>query len=390
MKKKRWFTMIGSICLSLVLAALLLPACAPVEVPEEIAKLEAEIADLEDDVAAEKTKTAAEKAKVSNLEAEIAALKKPVEVLEWNFQHTWAAGENHFFYRLRDIVGELSDGRLQLEVFSSNELVPDMDAAEAVSTRVLDMSMIHLDQYSGTVPEGAIEQIPFLWKDLEEKATAYFEWGITDILAEATEDVYDGLKIVGWTIADPGCIIFKDEFETLADLKGKIINVDDPMASILRDNFGLSITFFPPEEIYTALATGTLDGTEYGSEVAMTAMGLEEVGKYLMLPHYQIFWCGCYIIPEEVYNTMPDDLRAILVEGLIAMGWHMRTTYNDMMFESREKMLKAGVTFVVLPDEDIAALSAAGLDAMADIKATSPRCERLVNLIEESLAKFGR
>jgi len=288
------------------------------------------------------------------------------------------------------MMAAMSGGRLQLDVFSSNELVPDMDCAEAIATGVIDMSLIHLDQYSGTVPEGAVEQIPFLWKDLEEKATVYFKWGVTDILAEAAEEAYDGLKVVGWTVADPGALIFKDEFKTLADLKGKILNVDDPMASILRDDFGLSITFFPPEEIYTALATGTLDGTEYGSEVAMTSLALEEVAKYLMLPHYQIFWAGAYVIPMENYNALPDDLKAILEEGLIAMGWHMRTTYNDMMFESRETMLKAGVTFVVLPDEDIAALSAAGLRTMGDIKATSPRCERLVNIIEESLAKFGR
>ena len=288
------------------------------------------------------------------------------------------------------MIGEMSGGRFELNVFSSNELIPDMDCAEAVATGVIPMSMIHIDQYSGTIPEGAIEQIPFLWKSLEEKAQAYFMWGISDIMAEATEDAYDGLKVVGYTVADPGALIFKDEFKTLADLKGKILNVDDPMASILRDDFGLSITFFPPEEIYTALATGTLDGTEYGSEVAMTSLGLEEVAKYLMLPHYQIFWCGLYVVNEEAYNTLPDDLKAILREGLIAMGWHMRTTYNDMMFESRDIMLKAGVTFVVLPDEDIAALSAAGLRTMADIKATSPRCERIVTLIEESLAKYGR
>ena len=61
-----------------------------------------------------------------------------------------------------------------------------------------------------------------------------------------------------------------------------------------------------------------------------------------------------------------------------------------MMFEARETMMNAGVTFVVLPDEDIAALSSAGLEAMADIKATSPRAERVVTLIEEALAKFGR
>jgi TRAP-type C4-dicarboxylate transport system substrate-binding protein len=288
------------------------------------------------------------------------------------------------------MIDAMSGGRLQLEVYSSNELVPDMDAADAIATGVIDMALIHWDQYSGTVPSGAVEQIPFLWKNTDEKLPAYFVWGVADAIRKEAESVYDGLKIVGWTIADPGAIIFKDEFETLADLKGRIINVDDPMASILRDNFGLSITFFPPEEIYTALALGTLDGTEYGSEVAMTAMGLEEVAKYLMLPHYQQFWAGGYSVNQDKFEALPDDLQAILEEGLWAMGVHMRTTYDDMIITEREKMLKAGVTFVTLPDADIAALSRGGLDAMDDIAAQSEYAAEAVQIIRESLAKFGR
>ena len=287
------------------------------------------------------------------------------------------------------MLNDMSGGRLQLEVYSSNELVPDMDAADAVATGVLDMTMIHLDQYSGTVPAGAVEQIPFLFASVDEKLPVYFEWGVTDTLAEAVKDVY-GIKVVGWTIADPGAIVFKDEFKTLSDLKGRIINVDDPMASILRDNFGLSITFFPPEEIYTALALGTLDGTEYGSEVAMTAMGLEEVGKYLMLPHYQQFWCGCYCISEDTWNELPADLQSILTEGLWAMGIHMRSTYMDMTVEARAKMVEAGVTFVTLPQDDINALSEAGLAAMQDIRKQDAYAEKVVSIIEDGLRKLGK
>ena len=134
----------------------------------------------------------------------------------------------------------------------------------------------------------------------------------------------------------------------------------------------------------------TLDGTEYGSEVAMTAMGLEEVAKYLMLPHYQQFWAGGYSVNADKFEALPDDLQAILEEGLWALGVHMRPTYDDMIITERDKMLKAGVTFVTLPDADIAALSRAGLDAMDDIAAQSEYAAEAVQIIRESLAKFGR
>jgi len=81
--------LIGSICLTLVLAALLLPACAPAA-PEEVAEEVAEeIAELEAKLAVEKAKTDAEKAKISDLEDEIAALKEPEKVDIAYFSGTW-------------------------------------------------------------------------------------------------------------------------------------------------------------------------------------------------------------------------------------------------------------------------------------------------------------
>jgi TRAP-type C4-dicarboxylate transport system substrate-binding protein len=176
----------------------------------------------------------------------------------------------------------------------------------------------------------------------------------------------------------------------LADLKGRVVNVDDPMATILKETCDMRITFFDPADIYTAMATGTLDGTEYGSIVAMTSIGLEEVGHYLMQPDYQIFWCGCYCISDNTYNTMPADLRAILMQGIKAHTLDMRTTYMDMTGEALQKFFAAGGQLVVLPNEDIELLSKKGLEKMQEMKETDDYCRRAVQIIEESLVKLGR
>jgi len=109
MTRKKIWILISSICLSLVLAALLLPACAPAtpeEAAEEIAALEAEIADLADELAAEK-------AKASDLEKEVAALKKPVEVQNWE-PSSWLSagiGWDSVVY-MADYITRMSDGRI--------------------------------------------------------------------------------------------------------------------------------------------------------------------------------------------------------------------------------------------------------------------------------------
>ena len=78
MKIKKLLTLIGSICLTLVLAVMLLPACAPAAPGEE-----ADCSDVEADLAASEKKVGDLEDEVSDLEKEIAALKKPAEVMNW-------------------------------------------------------------------------------------------------------------------------------------------------------------------------------------------------------------------------------------------------------------------------------------------------------------------
>ena len=99
MKLKRLLTLVGSICLTLMLAALLLPACAPAEAPGE----EADCSDAEADLAASEKKVGDLEDEVGDLEDEVADmekeitdLKKPVEAREWRLQLLCTAETNDY------------------------------------------------------------------------------------------------------------------------------------------------------------------------------------------------------------------------------------------------------------------------------------------------------
>jgi len=283
----------------------------------------------------------------------------------------------------------MSGGRIDIDVFSSCEMVPDEEILDALAMGTLDMAQSHPDYHGGTVPVGQVEYLPYLWRNLDEKMAVMYEWGLGDVIREAFNEVY-GVQILDFSMCDPGTLIFTKDVETIADLKGRRVSVNEPFASILAEQAGITATYLPPEEIYTALALGTIDGVEYGSAVAMVDMGFHEVAKFYMQPSFQVSWFSLYAISDETYNTMPPDLIEILRQGVRAHAVHMRSWYNAQLAEAEEVMREAGVKTVHLSDEDLDTICRGTIKELEKLKGESPYCEEAYNIIMEALKKFGR
>ena len=384
MKDKRLLMLIGSVCLALMLVVPLVASCAG-PAPEEGAE-----AELEAKLAAEKAKVASLEDEVADLEDEIAELRAPAEVYTMRMQHSWGAAENHFFEQYCDVVRELTGGRIDITQFSDGEIVSWDELSDAVAAGVLDMGHTHPDYYEGVVPEGFLESAPYLWRTLDEEMAVIFRYGIGDIYAEALEETF-GYHVLGFQADDCGALMFTREINSLADMEGAVINVLDPTASILAELAGSSATYMGPEEIYTSLALGVLDGVEYGGAKAMGDMGFHEVAKYFLVPRHQIAYFPFYFINMDLWNELPDDLQAILREGVNANGIYMRAFYAEGEIKSLAMMKEAGVTVCTLPDEDVEAIFEKAVEWLTgDYAAMSPRCERAANICLEALKDFGR
>jgi len=311
-------------------------------------------------------------------------------VYKLRMQHSWGAAENHFFEQYCDIIREMSGGRIDITAFSDGEIVSWDELSDAVAAGVLDMGHTHPDYYEGVVPEGFLESTPYLWRTLDEEMAVIYEYGIGDIYAEGLEEVF-GYHVIEFQPDDYGALMFTREIKSLADMKGAVINVLDPYASILAELAGASATYMGPEEIYTSLALGVLDGVEYGGAKAMGDMGFHEVAKYFVEPHHQISWFPFYFINVDLWNELPADLQAILREGVRANGIYMRAFYAEGEAESLMMMREAGVKVCTLPDEDVEAIFQKALEWLEeDYAAMSPRCEKAANICLEALKTFGR
>jgi len=189
----------------------------------------------------------------------------PIPIL----QHSWSAAENNVMEKYAEFVRDMSGGRIDISVFSDGEIVSWDELPDAVARGQLDMGHTHPDFHQGVVPEGGLEMAPYLWQNFDEEITSLYSYGIGDIYQELFEEAY-GFHVVGFGFADYGAFMFTSPVDCLADMEGMIIMQWDPYAFILAKLTGASFVDLSAEEIYTALALGTIDGAEWGGASCQT------------------------------------------------------------------------------------------------------------------------
>ncbi|MCF8137399.1 MAG: TRAP transporter substrate-binding protein DctP [Desulfotignum sp.] len=310
---------------------------------------------------------------------------------KWRLQHSWGAAENHFFENFAKIVNEMSGGEIEISVYADGELVSWDKLCDAVGAGTLEMGHTHPDYYQGTVPVGELESAPYLWRTMDEEMAVIYMYGLGDVYKEAFEKRYK-YKVLGFQADDCGAVMFTKEVNSLKDMKGLSINILDPYATILNKLAGAASTYLGPEELYTALSRKVIQGVEYGGAKAMYDMSLHEVAKYFLLPRHQVAYFPFYFINQRVWEKLPADQQAILVNAVKANTLYMRSFYAQKEPQALNEMVeKHGVKITHLPEKDINAVSEKTLEWLKnDFASKGPYCKKAADICIKALKDFGR
>jgi TRAP-type mannitol/chloroaromatic compound transport system substrate-binding protein len=281
----------------------------------------------------------------------------PAKVYEWRFQTTESPGMVSYdkvFAELVSSVDTMSNGRLKLTMYANNALVPQNEIFNAVSSGTIEMGFGTGAFWMGTVPMGAITYgLPFGPTTVEEWENWMYNVGILDIArqAYAEHNVYLLQPVMG---VPYGSIMSRVPITSLADLKGKIIRSIGTTSAIWQA-FGASTTMTNIAEIYTSVATGVVDGANIGDPSRFAAIKLQEVAKYYTMPPVQQFACGEFIINQDDWNALPDDLKAILESACYRASLEFRTEFLYLDYATLEEwQTEDGVTINTFLDSDVA------------------------------------
>jgi tripartite ATP-independent transporter DctP family solute receptor len=178
-------------------------------------------------------------------------------------------------------VEQRTQGRYKVQNHYAGALGAERESVEAVQLGTLDLTLTSTGPIPNFVPEVAILDIPFLFRDYAH-ARAVLDGPIgQEMLAKFDAK---GIKALAW--AENGfrhMTNSKRAINAPDDLKGlKMRTMENPIHIAAYKNFGIIPTPMAFTEVFTALQQGTVDGQENPLSVISSAK-FEQVQKYMTL-----------------------------------------------------------------------------------------------------------
>jgi len=178
-------------------------------------------------------------------------------------------------------VEKRTNGRYKIQNFYSGALGAERESIEALQVGTLDLTMTSTGPVPNFVPEVAILDIPFLFKDYgQARATLDGPIG-QDML---TKFPSKGIVALAW--GENGFRHMtnnKRQVMVPDDLKGlKMRTMENPVHMQAYKAFGIIPTPMAFTEVFTALQQGTVDGQENPLSV-ISAAKFDQVQKYMTL-----------------------------------------------------------------------------------------------------------
>src|SRR5690554_7657281 len=122
-------------------------------------------------------------------------------------------------------VEKISNGEIKVEMYDSAQLYKGSEIPQAVAAGAVDMGLVLIDEYAGTIPATGIFSVAFMFPSYEVLARAAApESPIRQEIDEMIRKT--GTRVVWWQDYGPVQLLSKKEpIRTPADMKGKKVRV---------------------------------------------------------------------------------------------------------------------------------------------------------------------
>jgi TRAP-type mannitol/chloroaromatic compound transport system substrate-binding protein len=253
--------------------------------------------------------------------------------------------------RLAKRINEVSDGRLQIQVFAAGELVPALGIFDAVSQGTVEVGSGASYYWAGKAPAAQwFAAVPFGLN--AQGLAAWFHGG--DGL-KLWEEVYapfnliprpggsTGVQMGGW---------FNKKINSIKDYQGLKMRIPGLGGKVVSKAGG-TVVLLPGGEIFTSLDRGVIDATEWVGPLHDLRMGFYQAAKYYYYPGWHE--PGTYLeyfFNKKAYESLPKDLQHIIdVTCMENEHWVLSQFDARNGAALQELITKHKVQLVKFPDE---------------------------------------
>jgi TRAP-type mannitol/chloroaromatic compound transport system substrate-binding protein len=238
-------------------------------------------------------------------------------------------------------VAEATDNKFQIQVFAAGEIVPALQAADAVSSGTVEMCHTCSYYYVGKDPTFAFgTAVPFGLNQRMQNAWMYFGGG-NDLM----NDFYKKYNIYGLPAGNTGTQMggwFRKEIKEVADLNGLKMRIAGLAGQSLA-KLGVVPQQIGGGDIYPALEKGTIDAAEWVGPYDDEKLGFQKVAQYYYYPGW---WEGGPMIHNffniEKWNALPNNYKAILRAASAQANEWMPAKYDSLNPAAIKRLVSGG------------------------------------------------
>lgn len=245
-------------------------------------------------------------------------------------------------------INEKSNGKITIEYKASGQLGTFEETTEAMSLGQLDMARLDLSYMGAYCPESQLLFLPFLIKDYE-----HFEKILASDYIDKMEEQLDNynIHVLDYVSAGFRLILTKSPITEPANCKDILFR--SPGSQVYLDTFstlGFNPVTIPFTEVYTALQSGVVDGTDNSVPVAAD-------GEYYKLCPYvcrsnHMFSFTVFCVGTEFWESLPEAYRTIMSECINEACTAQRANAETLENEYYEKMEADGATITTWSNPD--------------------------------------
>jgi TRAP-type mannitol/chloroaromatic compound transport system substrate-binding protein len=301
------------------------------------------------------------------------AIAQSAPEIKWRCTASWPKSLDTIYGTVEifaKAVAEATDNKFQIQTFAAGEIVPGLQAFDAVSNGTVEMAHTSSYYYVGKDPTFAFgTAVPFGLNSRMQNAWQFFGGGM-DLLNE----FYKKYNVYGMPCGNTGCQMggwFRKEIKQPEDFNGLKFRIGGYAGRVLQ-KLGCVPQQIAGGDIYPALEKGTIDAAEWVGPYDDEKLGLSKIAPYYYYPGW---WEGGAMLHNfinlEKWNALSPTYKSVLRTCSEMANTWMQSKYDAVNPAALRRLLAAGAKLQPFPPAVMDACLKASLDLYHEVAATN-------------------
>ncbi len=298
------------------------------------------------------------------------ALAQSAPQVQWRCTSSFPQSLDTIYGGAQDVAKycrEATDGAFDIQVFAGGEIVPGLQAADAVQNGTVEMCHTAAYYYVGKSPTWALGGvIPYGLNNRGMNAWLYYGGGIDQLntFYNAQGLQYlpagnTGTQMGGW---------FRKEIGGLSDMDGLQMRIAG-LAGQVMEQIGVVPQQIAGGDIYPALERGTIDAAEWIGPYDDEKLGFYQVAPYYYYPGW---WEGnltlnCFV-NRSSWEELPDSYKRLLETACRAANTEMMAEYDYKNPNALRSLVSSGAQLRAFPQDVLDATYDAAMSLYSDLR----------------------